>query len=48
MRTRPIGVLGRRCRSCRARADPGRAVCGKCRARARYTRRRTYPDPPDD
>ena len=44
MRTRPLGLAGRRCASCRARADPHRAVCGKCQARARYLRRRTYPD----
>lgn len=51
-RRTPVG-LGRRCRDCGGVCDPGRVVCRKCAARARWQRRKSrhhnpYDDPTED
>lgn len=43
VRKRPLGLTGRRC-GCGARVEPGTPSCGKCRARARWVRRKARPD----
>jgi hypothetical protein len=42
VRQRPLGLPGQRC-VCGAHAEQGRR-CVKCRARARWVRRKAHPD----
>ena len=42
MHRRPLSLTGRRC-TCGALVEHGRAACPKCRARARWVRRKTHP-----
>jgi hypothetical protein len=35
----PLNIAGHSC-ACGARRDPGKSLCRKCRARARWARRR--------
>jgi hypothetical protein len=47
MRVRTLGLTGQRC-PCGAAAETRRSFCRKCRARARWMRRKARPGDGDD
>lgn len=47
MHRHPVNLTSRRC-TCGARVEQGRPACPKCRARARWVRRKTYHPATDD